>query len=86
MSEMPMELEFKPDGTYGGTATGGTTKVTGTYTVDGDTLVMEAPQMTGPEGTSTDPGGKMRLKMEPTGSDSIHLISPPSFDLTITRK
>ena len=70
-----MQIQFNRGGTYEGTMSGmaGSGAVSGTYSTEGNVLVMGAPTVSGPGGASTPGGGTMRLKMEPSGPKVIRL-------------
>jgi hypothetical protein len=88
LPRMPMTIEFKPDGTYEGKATGGRTTLKGKYSIESNLLILDPPQIQG-ETADMDAmdafAGAMKLKMEPLGPGAYRLSAPPQLSFVMSR-
>jgi hypothetical protein len=86
MGATNMQVEFLDGGQYTGSinSMGAVGQVSGTYSVKGNILEMDAPTITGPGGASSPSGGKMKVKMVPQGPDMI-LLDAGKDKFTLTR-
>lgn len=83
-----MQVEFLDGGQYTGSinSMGAVGQVSGTYSVKGNILEMDAPTITGPGGAVSPSGGKMKVKMKmvPQGPNMI-LLDAGKDKFTLTR-
>ncbi len=86
MGPTTMQVEFGADGKYTGTMAGATglAQVSGNYSVNGSVLEMDPPTITGPGGSVSPPGGRMKVKMTSQGPDMI-LLDAGDKKFTLTR-
>lgn len=86
MGPTTMQVEFGSDGKYTGTMAGmgGVAQVSGNYSVNGSVLEMDPPTVTGPGGSASPPGGRMKVKMTSQGPDMI-LLDAGDKKFTLTR-
>ncbi len=81
-----MQVEFKPDGTYGGKYMGAgiPADMSGTYKIEGKALHMDAPTISAMGNSTTLGGGTMKMSMDWKSKDMV-LLDNGSQKLTMTR-